>query len=162
MRCSTLASKAMSTTARSKRHAAPRASGTGPSYAPADGGRDAHAVAPGGTGRARAHCSSRVAPVSSEAGGAADLLSGAQRGLATKIAREWNTKDAASGHVGHVLRFSVDAAYARRFSPHRVGGAGIDELWVPAEELDEFNDHIVGLIERVATYRSSSKAKAPG
>jgi hypothetical protein len=72
---------------------------------------------------------------------------------ATRIAREWNTKDPASGHVGHVLRFAVDAAYVARFPPQRVGGAGIDELWVPAEELDEFNDHIIGPIELVATYR---------
>ena len=74
-------------------------------------------------------------------------------GYATKIARDWNTKDPGSGHVGHVLRFSVDASYAARFPPHRVGGAGIDELWVPAEELDEFNEHIVGPIELVASYR---------
>ena len=75
---------------------------------------------------------------------------------ATKIARDWNTKDPASGHVGHVLRFDVDAGHAARFPPQRVGGAGIDELWVPAEELDEFNDHIVGKIELVATYPAAS------
>jgi len=73
---------------------------------------------------------------------------------ATRIARDWNTKDARSGHVGHVLRFDVDADYLQRFPPHRVGGAGIDELWVPAERLDEFNDHIAGPIVLVATYRT--------
>jgi hypothetical protein len=36
-----------------------------------------------------------------------------------------------------------------------VGGAIHDELWVPAEELDEFNAHIVGLIELVETHRST-------
>ena len=72
---------------------------------------------------------------------------------ATKIARDWNTKDSASGHVGHVLRFDVDAEYVQQFPPRRVGGAGIDELWVPAEQLDEFNDHIVGAIVLVSTYR---------
>ena len=72
---------------------------------------------------------------------------------ATKIARDWNTNDEASGHVGHVLRFHVQREYAERFEPQRVGGRGIDELWEPAEELDEFNDHIVGRIELVATYR---------
>ena len=72
---------------------------------------------------------------------------------ATKIARDWNTKDPGSGHVGHVLRFRVDAAYASRFVPQRVGGAGIDELWVPAEELARFNEHIVGKIELVRSYR---------
>lgn len=72
---------------------------------------------------------------------------------ATKIARDWNTKDAASGYVGYVLRFRVDREYIARFEPQRVGGRGIDELWVPAEHLEEFNAHIVGEIELVATYR---------
>jgi hypothetical protein len=55
--------------------------------------------------------------------------------------------------VGYVLRFEVDAAYVARFEPQRVGGRGIDELWVPAEELDDFNAHVVGQIEVVAEYR---------
>ena len=72
---------------------------------------------------------------------------------ATKIARDWNTKDPASGYVGYVLQFAVDSDYAERFEHHRVGGAGIDELWVPAEQLDEFNDHIVGPIAVVSEHR---------
>jgi hypothetical protein len=43
---------------------------------------------------------------------------------ATKIARDWNTKDPASRHVGYVLRFAVDATYVSRFEPQRVGGVG--------------------------------------
>jgi hypothetical protein len=73
---------------------------------------------------------------------------------ATKIARELNTKDPASGFVGHVLRFEVDAAYLRQFPPRRVGGAGIDELWIPAEDLEDFNDHIVGKITLRSTHRA--------
>ncbi len=76
---------------------------------------------------------------------------------ATKIARDWNTKDRASGYVGYVLRFEVEADYVNRFEPQRVGGAGIDELWVPAEELDDFNDHIVGPIELVAEHRAQDR-----
>jgi len=72
---------------------------------------------------------------------------------ARMIARDWNAKDPASGHVGHVVAFKVDGAYVAEFPLRRVGGAGIDELWVPAERLEEFNDHIVGEIELVATYR---------
>ncbi len=79
---------------------------------------------------------------------------------ATKIARDWNTKDPASGYVGYVLRFEVEADYVSRFEPQRVGGAGIDELWVPAEELDDFNDHIVGHIELVAEHRAQDKRSA--
>ena len=35
---------------------------------------------------------------------------------------------------------------------HTVGASWHVELWVPAEELDDFNGHIVGEIEVVATY----------
>jgi hypothetical protein len=73
-----------------------------------------------------------------------------------QIARAWNTKDPASGNVGYVLRF-VDADYVSRFEPQRVGGAGIDELWVPAEQLDEFNDHIVGRIELASEHRPAPR-----
>jgi hypothetical protein len=59
---------------------------------------------------------------------------------ATRIARDWNTQDPASGHV---LRFELDARYAARFEPRRVGGAGIDE----------FNRHFVGPIECVGEFR---------
>ena len=51
-----------------------------------------------------------------------------------------------------MLRFDIEAEYVSRFELQRVGGAGIDELWVPAERLDEFNDHIVGAIELIASY----------
>lgn len=72
---------------------------------------------------------------------------------ATKIARAWNTKDAGSAFAGYVVRFEVDAAYLARFEPQRVGGRGIDELCVPAEDLDQFNAHIIGPIELVVEYR---------
>ena len=72
---------------------------------------------------------------------------------AEQIARDWNTKDAASGHVGIVTRFQVDAVYLSRFEIRVVGAADVhQELWVPAEELDAFNRHIIGKIEFVAVY----------
>jgi len=72
---------------------------------------------------------------------------------ATTIAKDWNTKDSTSGHVGFVLRFEVDAKFAARYPVQRVGGAMCEELWVPAEELDDFNDHVRGPIVIVAEYR---------
>ncbi|WP_009963482.1 TIGR02452 family protein [Verrucomicrobium spinosum] len=68
---------------------------------------------------------------------------------AAQIARDWNV--AASGS-GHVLKFEIDAVYISRFDRQVVGGSQHEELWVPAEELEEFNDHIVGTIEVVANY----------
>jgi hypothetical protein len=75
---------------------------------------------------------------------------------ATFIAREWNTKDAASGFVGYVLRFAVRSEYLAQFEVQKVGSASALELWIPAERLAEFNQHIVGEIEVVSTYRGES------
>ena len=36
---------------------------------------------------------------------------------------------------------------------HTVGASVHAELWVPAEDLEEFNRHIVGAIEVIAEYR---------
>lgn len=74
---------------------------------------------------------------------------------ATMIARDWNVKD--SG-VGYVTRFQVDAAFAAKYAVQTVGGSVCKELWVPAEELAEFNQHLVGLIEVIAEYRATEKA----
>ncbi|MCN0151933.1 hypothetical protein [Salinispora arenicola] len=63
---------------------------------------------------------------------------------AIMIARDWNVS--ASG-VGYVTRFEVYREFASRCPIRQAGGRDILELWVPAEELDEFNQHIVGLIE---------------
>ncbi len=66
---------------------------------------------------------------------------------AARIASEWNTKDQNSDFVGYVLRFQVVKEYLDRFEPHVVGEKGCVEYWIPAKELGNFNDHIVGPIE---------------
>jgi hypothetical protein len=81
---------------------------------------------------------------------------------ATRIAREWNTKDEANGSVGYVTRFDVEARYVRRFEPHSAGGQDLVELWVPAAELDWFNDHIVGKITVIAEHRAHPGEKPGG
>lgn len=69
---------------------------------------------------------------------------------ATRIARDWNVK--ASG-VGYVTRFHVEKTFLDRYDVQQVGGRSILEYWIPAEDLEEFNRHIVGTIEVVAEYR---------
>ncbi len=69
---------------------------------------------------------------------------------AIKIARDWNVP--ASG-VGYVTRFEVETDFLQRYPVQQAGGQTILELWVPAEELAEFNEHIVGLIEVVHEFR---------
>lgn len=71
---------------------------------------------------------------------------------AIEIARDWNTKDEASGYAGFVTRFVVDAAFAGRYAIRTVGASRHQELWVPAEELPDFNRHIIGPIEVVAEF----------
>lgn len=71
---------------------------------------------------------------------------------ATKIARDWN---APRDGVGYVTRFEADGAFAERYPVQQAGGSTILELWVPAEELDNFNHHIIGAIEVIAEYRKS-------
>lgn len=62
---------------------------------------------------------------------------------ASKIAKEWNVKF--SG-VGYVTTFLVEKDYLDKFDVQQVGGNSILEYWIPAEELEEFNTHIVGKI----------------
>jgi hypothetical protein len=69
---------------------------------------------------------------------------------ATRIARDWNVK--ASG-VGYVTRFKVDQDFLDRYEVQQVGGQTILEYWIPAQELADFNQHIIGRIEVVAEYR---------
>jgi len=74
---------------------------------------------------------------------------------AIEIARDWNARDEASGHVGFVTRFQVRASYLAGHMEH-VGGAYYHrEYWIPSEELATFNDNIVGPIEVVAEFRKT-------
>ena len=77
---------------------------------------------------------------------------------AIEIARDWNTRDAASGYVGYVTRFQVDAEYASYYPVRTAGAMRHQELWVPAEDLAELNRHIVGLIEVVLEFRGAEAA----
>jgi len=72
---------------------------------------------------------------------------------AIQIARDWNTKDEASGFVGYVTRFQVIAEFLSRYPVRKVGSSEALELWVPAQQLDEFNRHIVGPIEVIHEFR---------
>jgi len=63
---------------------------------------------------------------------------------ARQIARDWNTPDAGSGHAGFVTAFDVEAGYLARFPVKTVGARLHQELWVPAEELADFNARLAG------------------
>ena len=71
---------------------------------------------------------------------------------AAQIARDWNTQDNASGYAGFVTRFYLSETYLQKFPVQNVGGSIHDELWVPANELAEFNHQISGDIAIVAQF----------
>lgn len=75
---------------------------------------------------------------------------------ARQIARDWNATKAETGYQGFVTRFRLRADYASRFAVQTVGGRQHQELWVPAEELPEFNANIVGKIEVITTFHGSA------
>jgi hypothetical protein len=71
---------------------------------------------------------------------------------AEQIALEWNTKDEFSGYAGYVTAFDLPETYLQQFPVQNVGGDIHNELWVPAEQLDEFNSRIVGEIRLVNSF----------
>lgn len=70
-----------------------------------------------------------------------------------QIAKDWNTNDPNSGYAGFVTQFDIGDAYISQFEIKIVGSSHVhQELWIPAEDLAEFNQHILGKIEVVAAY----------
>ncbi|WIG61542.1 MAG: hypothetical protein OJF49_004290 [Ktedonobacterales bacterium] len=74
------------------------------------------------------------------------------REYAEQITQGWNAPSAIAGYAGFVTQFQVDAKYAARFKAHVVGSAVHREWWVPAEQLEEFNQHLVGPIALVSAH----------
>ena len=66
------------------------------------------------------------------------------RWYATKITRDWNV---AHRGVGFVTQFEVDRSFLDSYEVHQAGGREVLEYWIPAEDLDSFNVHIVGSIK---------------
>ena len=70
---------------------------------------------------------------------------------AREIAERWNVKDTPD-HKGYVTRFEIDDEYFSQFEVQTVGRSYHQELWIPAEELDTFNQHIIGEIQVINTF----------
>jgi hypothetical protein len=69
---------------------------------------------------------------------------------ARQIARDWNVPDSGAGYV---TRFAVRAEFLARYAEKQVGTSVHRELWIPAEDLAEMNQNIVGSIEVIAEYK---------
>ena len=71
---------------------------------------------------------------------------------ASEIAEKWNTKDEAGNYVGFVTRFEVSEDEVNKYPTQNVGARNHYELWVPSEELETFNQAIVGDIEVIKMF----------
>jgi hypothetical protein len=75
-----------------------------------------------------------------------------EESYAVQIARDWNTRD---GGIGYVLRFQMETEYLEQYPIQTAGARVHREYWIPAEDLAEFNRHIVGAIEVLSEFRST-------
>ena len=73
-----------------------------------------------------------------------------EESYAVQIAREWNTRD---GGTGYVLRFEVETEFLAKYPVQTAGARVHREYWIPAEDLPEFNRHIVAPIELIGTFQ---------
>lgn len=76
---------------------------------------------------------------------------------AIQIARDWNTKDLASGYEGYVLRFRVRADFLGKYEIHVVGGSLHREYWIPSADLDSLNQNIQGALELIHSFPNDSE-----
>ena len=75
---------------------------------------------------------------------------------AVEIASQWNVKYN-DDHKGYVTKFEIDDVYSGQFDVHTVGASYHQELWVPAEELETFNRHIVGEIQVIGEFAAGER-----
>ncbi len=73
---------------------------------------------------------------------------------AAEIAEKWNVPEAGAGYV---TRFQVRRSFADRYALHQVGAAHHLEWWIPAADLEQLNENIVGKIEIVAEYGGEAR-----
>lgn len=73
---------------------------------------------------------------------------------ASEIAEKWNKNDAIeSKNIGYVTKFEIDDDYISNYEVHQVGDIYHLEYWIPSEELEEFNNHIIGRIEIIKCFK---------
>ena len=73
---------------------------------------------------------------------------------AIQITDEWNVP--AYG-AGYVVEFDMDTEFLGNFEEQNVGGEIHNELWIPAEELEEFNANIIGIIRVIHVKKQAAK-----
>ena len=67
-----------------------------------------------------------------------------------KYAREVNKWNVGEKGTGYITKFGVRQEFAARYEIQTVGDNYHTEWWIPAEDLEELNRNIVGVIEVIA------------
>ncbi|KMQ69733.1 ADP-ribosylation/crystallin J1 [Chryseobacterium sp. FH2] len=71
---------------------------------------------------------------------------------ASEIAEKWNTRDEAGNYLGFVTKLEVLEDEVNKYPAQNVGAGNHNELWVPSEELETFNQAIIGNIEVIKVF----------
>ncbi len=79
---------------------------------------------------------------------------------ASEIAKKWNTNDEFGNYLGFVTAFDITEEEFRKYKIENVGGPIHNELWVPAEDLEQFNKSIIGQIRVINVFVGKQFAKA--
>lgn len=72
---------------------------------------------------------------------------------AEQIAREWNTRSLDSDYEGFITRFEIRKDFISQYDIQQVGSSVHLEYWINADDLDSFNDNIVGLIDVIKSFK---------
>ncbi|CAM1343720.1 ADP-ribosylation/crystallin J1 [Tenacibaculum amylolyticum] len=75
---------------------------------------------------------------------------------ASEIASKWNTVDPFGNYLGFVTKFTIREEEFQKYKVENVGGKIHNELWVPSEDLEIFNEAITEEIEVVKVYIGKS------
>jgi len=70
---------------------------------------------------------------------------------AHQIAKRWNVSES---EAGYITRFRVRKSFMDRYPVHQVGAKIHTEWWIPAEDLEELNNKLSGLIEVIGEYHT--------
>ena len=106
-------------------------------------------------GRTEADCAERIQEISAEITGTTIFLSCAERKLCAGNRKKWNVRDN-EDHKGYVTKFEVADDYCSQFELHTVGSSRHQELWIPADALESFNQHIIGTIKVIGAFSDNS------
>ncbi|WP_185207588.1 ADP-ribosylation/crystallin J1 [Chryseobacterium sp. C3] len=79
---------------------------------------------------------------------------------ASEIAEKWNTRDEVGNYLGFVTKFEVSEEIVSKYPSQNVGARNHNELWIPSEELEEFNQAIIGSIEVTKVFMGKDFKKA--